>query len=448
MGLVGFVKLFGLLVSLAIATPALAQADEDLLTGHWQGALMRDGAPLLVEMEISRGDDGLVAETRFPEWLTYQSSMDAVRIDERVIIEDFYGDDAVLELDPKFAQMVGSVGDERRLHLKKVAPPGRWQTEAREIELEADGRALRGSLVSPMGEGVFPALLLIQGRGCTTRSLGTAEAFARQGYVVLTMDRGGAGKSEGDCATSRFEGLAIESNAAFTFLAEQEQVDPDRVGLVGTSLGGWVAQAVAGDLAGEETAPSFLVTWVGPATSILQQQYESADTFAAMADLDEERTTLVRRSVTLAANGGDDAFAELAAIYAQANEEGWKDSLYAPDDLPETAADGPGIFLQRYRYDPAEDAEALGDIAYLAMFGEVDPIVPLASNRAAFKALTAGNDRARIYVVTGQGHGLEHGDQMVELPSGATYFKHDTVEPRYMIETLRFLDDMGFAGPR
>ncbi len=65
-----------------------------------------------------------------------------------------------------------------------------------------------------------------------------ARELNRFGYVVLTFDYKGWGDSDGPKSRLSPYGRVIDSQAAITFLGAQPMVDPDRIGIYGTSYGG------------------------------------------------------------------------------------------------------------------------------------------------------------------------------------------------------------------
>lgn len=103
----------------------------------------------------------------------------------------------------------------------------------------------RARVVRPRGaEGTIPGIVLVAGAGRTTRDdlADEAEALARGGLAVLTYDK----RSEGYAVVSRDYGrLADDALTALDALARQPGVDPDRVGLLGFSEGGWVVPLAA-----------------------------------------------------------------------------------------------------------------------------------------------------------------------------------------------------------
>lgn len=102
----------------------------------------------------------------------------------------------------------------------------------------------------PLGEGPFPTVLLLHGRdGLTWADLKyrpLARELADHGFAVFLVHYFGAPRPERDATDERqFLGWIERVRAALTYAAAQLRVDAGRLGLVGISLGGYLALAVA-----------------------------------------------------------------------------------------------------------------------------------------------------------------------------------------------------------
>ena len=64
-----------------------------------------------------------------------------------------------------------------------------------------------------------------------------ARVLARHGYGVLLFDRRGEGTSEGDWNVFGWQGER-DLHAAIAFLQSRTDVDPERIGAIGRSVGG------------------------------------------------------------------------------------------------------------------------------------------------------------------------------------------------------------------
>jgi fermentation-respiration switch protein FrsA (DUF1100 family) len=95
----------------------------------------------------------------------------------------------------------------------------------------ADGLRLKGWYI-PSRNGA--AVISFPGR---TSSQKRAKLLARHGYGVLLFDRRGEGESEGDPNTFGWQGER-DIHAAVAFLQRRNDVDPERIGGIGLSVGG------------------------------------------------------------------------------------------------------------------------------------------------------------------------------------------------------------------
>jgi len=74
----------------------------------------------------------------------------------------------------------------------------------------------------------------------------TAEKLAAQGYLALRFDFRGSGDSEGEFHEMTVEGEISDAIKAVDYLVAAEPVDPERIGVVGLSMGGAVAACLTG----------------------------------------------------------------------------------------------------------------------------------------------------------------------------------------------------------
>ena len=135
--------------------------------------------------------------------------------------------------------IVGGVGlanwaqtNGQRITLRDVRFPG------------ADGQLLAGYLYLPPGvtaQHPAPAVLAVHGYINTRETQdGFAIELARRGIVVLAIDQRGHGHSAPPAFAAGFGGPD-----ALAWLRRQPQVDANRIGLIGHSMGGWAILAAA-----------------------------------------------------------------------------------------------------------------------------------------------------------------------------------------------------------
>jgi dipeptidyl aminopeptidase/acylaminoacyl peptidase len=117
-----------------------------------------------------------------------------------------------------------------------------------EVRYESDGLTVTGILNVPNGRGPFPALVLAHGYiepSIYTTGQGLMreqDYLARAGYVVLHTDyRGHAGSDPtGTLDRETRIGYTEDVITAVLALRKTPYVDPDRVGLLGRSMGGGI----------------------------------------------------------------------------------------------------------------------------------------------------------------------------------------------------------------
>jgi dipeptidyl aminopeptidase/acylaminoacyl peptidase len=114
---------------------------------------------------------------------------------------------------------------------------------ARRVDFYSEGTRLAGDLFLPedLKPGERRAGIVLCHGYTGVRNLylpDTAAALNEAGYVVLTFDYKGWGDSDGPKSRLSPYGRVLDSQAALTFLGIQDCVDPDRLGLYGTSYGG------------------------------------------------------------------------------------------------------------------------------------------------------------------------------------------------------------------
>ena len=115
---------------------------------------------------------------------------------------------------------------------RAVVPPANLGARYEQVEFTTeDGLRLHGWYV-PSRNGA--AVIAFPGRSGPQKQ---ARMLVRHGYGVLLFDRRGEGESDGDPNALGWAGVA-DLNAAVEFLRGRSDVDPDRIGGIGLSVGG------------------------------------------------------------------------------------------------------------------------------------------------------------------------------------------------------------------
>ncbi len=133
-------------------------------------------------------------------------------------------------------------------------PPFTYNSE--DIEYDNPDKSIHygATFTYPKGDGPFPTAILITGSGQQDRDetiLGhkpfavIADYLTKKGYAVLRVDDRGMGKSTGDVINSTSLDFAGDVEVGLAYLKERKEVDKKRMGLIGHSEGGLIADIVA-----------------------------------------------------------------------------------------------------------------------------------------------------------------------------------------------------------
>lgn len=155
----------------------------------------------------------------------------------------------------------------------------RHAARTEEVVFPSGGETLSGVLMLPEGPGgPLPAFAMLHGSGSSSIREALTESFPfwldvadfllAKGYAVLAFDKAGVGRSTGDWRTRSFEDRAEEAIAAIEYLRSRPEVDGSRIGLIGHSQGGYIAQLAA---ARAPTQVAFVISLAGPAVSVKEQ---------------------------------------------------------------------------------------------------------------------------------------------------------------------------------
>ena len=139
--------------------------------------------------------------------------------------------------------------DLRRHNLRPVRETGSTDAYQQYIaSFDGDGLTISGRLLVPRGNGPFPAVVLAHGYADpavydnTSQMSREHKLLARQGYVTLLVDYRNHALSSKDPntdATLRL-GYAVDVINAAKALQQDPRVRPDRIALMGRSMGGGV----------------------------------------------------------------------------------------------------------------------------------------------------------------------------------------------------------------
>lgn len=110
-------------------------------------------------------------------------------------------------------------------------------------------RSVPATVVVPDGAGPFPAVVMNHGHGGGRQEGGgfdrLANALAKSGIASIRMDFAGVGDSKAPWTDQSLSSMISDSNASLAYLVTNYPVDPDRLGILGYSMGGRIALTIA-----------------------------------------------------------------------------------------------------------------------------------------------------------------------------------------------------------
>jgi esterase/lipase len=114
------------------------------------------------------------------------------------------------------------------------------------ISFFIDGQRLSGTLYIPKTiHHKNPAILFLHGwRSSEESPKGRAIALSEAGYICMTFDMRGCGKSEGDFKKLTRQDYVNDVIAAYDFLSQQKGVDVENISIVGASFGAYLSTLV------------------------------------------------------------------------------------------------------------------------------------------------------------------------------------------------------------
>jgi pimeloyl-ACP methyl ester carboxylesterase len=285
----------------------------------------------------------------------------------------------------------------------KVAKEKRWVD--RDVYFYNDSIRLAGTLSFPDTTDTYPAVIFISGSGLQDRDenvLGfkifkiLAAHFIENGYAVLRYDDRGAGDSDfGQADKATTSDFAQDALSAFKFLRSQENINIDKIGLLGHSEGSIIANRIAA----RNDDVAFTIMMGGPSLDGYNLLLEQS---RAISEAQGIRAKKINS--TLKAN---------KKIYREVMKErtNWeKVKNLIKEGLSAAGVNGSETVLEQQlkmikspwfqyylNYDPANDLENV-NCPVLAIYGENDTQVPPKPNIQKLKKIKQNNKETLITI--------------------------------------------------
>lgn len=279
-------KIIGVAVSVFCMHGSYAQKN---IAGIWEGKLSFNGTSLRLVLHIQKDSSGYSATMDSPD----QGAKD-IKTNGAVL----RGDSLFVEVPAIGGKISGLLqndstftgqwfqGASLPLNLKKIAapstperpqepkPPFAYVSED-VLYFNKDKSIQYGAtLTMPKGEGPFPAMIFITGSGQQNRNeelfghkpfLLLADYLTKKGYAVLRVDDRGIGQTTGDVKNATSKDFAGDVQVGLDYLKTRKEIDKTKLGMLGHSEGGMIAQIAAAD----RKDIDFIISLAGPGQKII-----------------------------------------------------------------------------------------------------------------------------------------------------------------------------------
>lgn len=411
-----------ILILVLVGAPTLAQ--DSRFGGDWKGALDLGQSQLPLVFHLSRDEEGWQASMDSPQQGATGIAASAVTVD---------GDAVEIAIDRIGGRFTGNYVDRRiegvweqggrRFPLtltpaspedslvnrpQEPQPPYPYRTETVSFPGGADGITLAGTLTLPEDGAPYAVAVLASGSGPQDRDETIfghkpfkliADRLTKAGLAVLRFDDRGVGDSSGDFAAATTEDFARDMAAAARYAADRDEIDGDRVALIGHSEGAHVATLAANLLQNRPEAVVMIAPAAATGERVLKDQLQRI-LAANGAPPGQIATALAQQKAIIdRAKEAEDAEAAKAAIKAYLVDAG------APEQAAEAQAAQMGSpWMRRFLVtDPKPDFESLS-MPVFALFGSKDTQVSPELNRPELDESLKELDGYRVRVFEGLNH--------------------------------------------
>lgn len=218
--------------------------------GHWAGRLVANGVPLVDFQEVTGGlaswDDWCgawsaraeVHETMGREALQARNDLSAGEHLTTAAICYHFGKFLFMHRPDEMRATHEKAVACHALALPRLLPPGE------PVDIPYEGGALKGYVRKPAGVSNPPVTIMVSGLDSTKEEMGTyARPFLERGIAILAFDGPGQGEAEYDLPIRGDYEAPVA--AVCDWIEACDDLDADRIGLWGVSLGGYYAPRAA-----------------------------------------------------------------------------------------------------------------------------------------------------------------------------------------------------------
>ena len=269
----------------------LVQAQQNI-AGTWAGKLTVPGGSLRLIVHLNQQGDSYSATMDSPdqgakgipfsrvhitgdsmilELAAANARYSGKKVNDTTITGQWF-QGAAFPLDLKKSSAGATVAERKRP--QTPAPPFPYQST--DVTYHSADRSIQygATITRPEGNGPFPALLLLTGSGPQNRDeelfghkpfAVMADYLTRKGYLVLRVDDRGVGQTTGNFSAATTKDFADDAAAGLDYLNSLPDTDKTKIGLLGHSEGGMVAQMVAA----QRSDVAFVILLAAPGEKIV-----------------------------------------------------------------------------------------------------------------------------------------------------------------------------------
>ncbi len=436
------ITLFAFLFSFALLTAQSSDNVPRYLVGSWEGAFIKSNSYQKLDIDFSERDGKVFALQIMEEWHpTFGEFEVPVAIDSigNISLGTGYGK-ATLKLDKNNLELVGQLSGfnpAMYVHLKKTASKPKPSYSLEEVSISSSEVTLFGHLHKPMTNDQKTAIIMVGGRGCypdQTKYNLYAKLLRQYGVSVLAYQKRGTGSSTGDCSLATIEDLADDVISAKRFL-ETHLNGYEKIGVIGISAGGWTMNKAL-----SKTNFDFMISIVGPSTSVRAQQFQSMGYGLDVYQLSEiaRKNVMAYTTLMYMAKSNQKNYDKMMNLLKNSEEEGWK-QLLDDSDIPSSVEGIDLLWVRRHKFDPKKALQKYNG-PYLAIYGDRDWIVPQKTNIALLKEYFSDKpDKLTTVLAYNAEHGMEMESRQVDLGGNQSYWHFYRVSPQVRIEIIDFL---------
>ncbi|MBX2815977.1 MAG: alpha/beta hydrolase, partial [Saprospiraceae bacterium] len=403
-----------------------------LLEGYWEGAKIKANAYQSFSLHFTCTEEKIEARYHVPDFLpVFTDFRGSVEIDSlgRIFCPIWFGD-MKLTLDTSRMILSGyQPGSSPQVSFQlRKRPMPTANTVVQDVKVQNGSITLDGHLHLPRDQAIKSAVIFVRGRGCVDVSSqfnGYAKLLSQFGIAVLSYHKRGTGTSTGDCENANLDELVSDLRSIHSYL-RNHPLSFEHIGVIGSSAGAWVAARAA-----EQTDFDFMISMVGPSTSVYEQQMQSLEygleEFGLTAQ--DEADLIEFTELSFNAPVAQSTFDTMQQLLTKAKSNGWI-GLLEGSDIPNSPGGIDSLWVRRHRYDPrASLSDFKGPM--LAIFGGNDWIVPYKENIARLSECFSQSRAGLLTTVVAPnaGHGLYELPSRVELGDMQSYWYFGGVPP-------------------